>query len=145
MKSSKLMEALQLSAFLLDADNAGYLGLEEGQAVQKAKLDFGWICDDIALRALKAVTNPASAKATVKGELLRMHSEFSDVWPSLDEPALAHLQNSIFDAVDREGAKKEWQRQLSWLVHLLPMLLRWVIWLWVAGIAVMAALHFLAK
>ncbi len=140
----KLPEALQMSALLIDADNAGYIGLEDTHAVQKMQVDFGSVCQAIALRSLRVSGDPISAKSMIKAELLHLKTEIARNEHTNEETLLFdHLEEHLFSALEREGLKQEWQRQLSRFILFFPTPFRALILVVMAGVLIFAAIEIL--
>jgi hypothetical protein len=142
----KLSDALQMSALLLEVDNAGYLGLEESHAAQKARVDFNWLCQSIALQALKHSGRSDAAKMSITADLQKLRTGIATDISSNDLTLiLSNLEHHIFSALERESQKKEWQRQLTRIAESLPRLLRWIVLIFVVGILALGVKDYLTR
>lgn len=117
-----------MSALLLDVDNAGYLGHEDALAAQRARIDFGVMCQSIALGLLKEARDADDAKAILASHLANLRNSISENgYENEDAVIFAHLQNHIYEALDREDRKSEFRQNFSRFILLLPRLFRWLV------------------
>lgn len=145
MTQKKLAEALQMSAFLIDADNAGYLGVEDANNVQKIKIDYGSICQAIILQNLKASADPIAAKSMIKDELLQLKNSVAQNGFEDDDTAIfGHLEDQLFETLEREQSKPEWRRQLSRFALFIPTLFRWLVGAVIIGVLAYGAVSALS-
>ncbi len=121
----KLIEAFEMGSFVFNADGTGYLDPQQMMVLQKARMDFGAKCQDVALQYLKLHANPIAAKTAAKSDIQRFQSMTSP--PEVGEdisPYFDFLQSEIGVWIDRESGKSEWKRSVTRFLLAVPNVFR---------------------
>lgn len=91
----KLMEGFGQFAMLEDAEGAGYLGLEEGTAIQRARVNFGAYCEGIAAIYLHRHESVSSAKRALRKDFNQIEVDAGKL--SEEEAALSGRFTKLID------------------------------------------------
>ena len=142
--NQKIIQALQLSAFMVDADGTGYLGIEDANAMQKVRTDLGMTSQAIALELLKTSPTVGTAMSVFLVELASFRAAISQDEQEIDLAlAFAYLEDHVRETLEREAAKSEGARQFTRLLLALPRLFRWAVLLLVIFIIAVTVRRFL--
>ena len=146
MKSlvNKMNEGLGMSAVMLDADGAGYLGLEDSQAVQRYEMEFALYCHGLATEFLHFYPGATMAKQAASA-LLEQIGQATDTGKFTDDERglVDHFATQMYAAIDKESMKSEWRRDLKRIAFRTPPFIRnWVLIIVLSGIVVSIALAF---
>jgi hypothetical protein len=85
---------------LADADGAGYLGLEDSNEVQKARIDFGIFCEGLAAEYIHIHLEVLLAKQGLRADIREIETQTDTAKFTADEAALfdrfaRHVDESI--------------------------------------------------
>jgi hypothetical protein len=121
MMRNKLMHGLGMWASLEDFDGAGYLGLEESNAAQSSRIQFGAYSEGLAAEYLRAQGAEALAKQQLRADFQQIGASTDTGNFNDDEAALfERFAEAVDEAIDRLAKKPGWQRTMILWFHRTP-------------------------
>ncbi|MDR2856676.1 MAG: hypothetical protein LBV50_02380 [Novosphingobium sp.] len=124
----KLMHGLGMAALVEDADGAGYLGLEDSNAAQQARMEFSAYCEGLAAEYLRANGQATMAKQ-------RLRADICQIGTATDTGRFDDEESALFDrfavqidaAIDRLATKAGWQRaMILWFFRIPGFVKAWI-------------------
>ena len=124
-----------MSAYAIDADNAGYLGYEEGLAVQNLRIELNMCLEETALRLLELYPSTSISMQFARTELRKTSDGLQTVEYHVDEAEL--IQNYLSQlepVIARWATRSAKRRSFEIQIHKHPTIGRLVISLTVSAV-----------